>query len=1033
MKKFLIKLISMLLLVAMLLPLAVACSEEPPPQNNENEGGEGGEGEGNQTQTAATIDIKQVGTTEKVILDPATTTVTQDERILKIEEIDGIPVFRWNVQYQNIGIGFPETIEDFVGYYYLEFSVYSPTKTNATIKIQPNGARAAQPIVLDFEGWMKYRIRTEEFQAYYPTPDITGMSFYFDSGTRENLTVYISEIKLVTPKYELVVPEGIDVNDSAIYDEIVDNYRNRLVGDSSVLDIPEYQTKVSSLNNRAQTNWDSFKDTYTDNAEAGVVFGIPMDGVDPTGIDKDPVTGKVKKLGTNIKLYYEKLRYMAEGYAAKGDLHKNPELLADIKKGLEYGYKYYYGEEVLQGVCYGDWFPWQISIPGEIVNILVCIHGDIDQALIDKYLAPFHRLVNHPRGAASNMLNTARYLIGSAVLRKDAYMLAETLELIQNEYQYVDLLELDAREIRDGGFYSDGSFVQHTGTPYTYAYGIGMLHSIADIGVITVGTAFEKQNEVTEHQYEFLFNAFLTTTYDVNGMNSLAGRCVDQHRMERDSFLSVFSGAILIRSYAPERWKAKYDALVKHLLIRLDTLYHNPWIDSIPISMLDCLSLVNDDSIAPLEALNETIVFHNMDRVIQHNENYGVALSLCSTRILKYESINAANELGWYHGDGMIYIYTDGYDYGFHHTGAVNPYLMAGTTVNLAPRVERCIYPAMYNSSPYAGGVSQGLYGASGFILGYDEEKALASGTFESAEATRISAKKSYFYFDNEIVCLGSDIYDESGYDVVTTVENRLWEIQWFADGYHTDADVLYVGGEQVTPEIQNNPKSDTCAIPSIDAMTSLDARTMWFGNMGGYVFLGNEEVYYRVVANAPNAKGSETNGSSFKYLEVVINHGVGDKNIENNRYSYVYLPEATVQETEDYYSNPDVMILSRNSTAHAVIEKKLGVIGCVFFERSGKGTTVENLAPEASSVKKITSKDACTVIVGKNADGSYTISVSDPTQLDNELMLDIEITGITEVVSANTRVTAKVENGVARLTVRVDGSLGAAFNVTVK
>ena len=1026
MKNKFLRLISLLLLLAMLLPLAVACSDDPPPPENPPNNDE----EGNQPETKpTTISVKQVSSEEKILLSPETANILSNN--VTVDSTLGEKMFKYKVASGTTAIASNESVKNFVGYYYLEFSIYCPKKAGATIKIQPGGAKAFQPVVLDFEGWMKFRIRTEEFHAYYAVPDVNGIKISFDSGSTGQ-EIYISEFKLTTPKYELVVPEGIDINDPAIYKEIVDNYRNRLTGDSSVVDIPEYAAKVKSLTSRSQTNWNLFKDTYTDNAEAGVVFGIPMDGVDPTGIDKDPVTGKVKKLGTNIKLYYERLRYMAEGYAAKGDLHKNTELLADIKKGLEYGYKYYYGEEVLQRICYGDWFPWQISIPGEIVNILTCIHGDIDQALIDKYLAPFHSLVNHPRGAASNMLNTARYIIGSAALRKDAYMLAEALHLIQNEYQYVDLLELDAREIRGGGFYSDGSFIQHTGTPYTYAYGISMLHSIADIGFITVGTAFENQNEITEHQYEFLFNAFLPTTYDVNGMAALSGRCVDQHSMERQSILSVFSGAIIIRCYAPERWQAKYDSLIKHLINRLETKFHQPWTNTVPIFALDVLSFPEDDSIKPLEDLYGTYVFHNMDRVMQHNEDYGVALSLSSTRILKYESINAQNELGWYHGDGMIYIYTDGYDYGFHHLGAANPYLMAGTTVNLAPRVERCIYPAMYNSSPYAGGTSQGIYGASGFILGYDETKAMNSGTFESTKATRISAKKSYFYFDNEIVCLGSDIYDESGYNVITTVENRLWELWWGTDGYHFDADVLYVGGEQVNPTIQNFPKSDTCTVPDIEAMTSLDARTMWFGNMGGYVFLGNEEVYYRVVNNAPNAKGSEVNGSSFKYLEVVIDHGKSTNgNLDDSNYSYVYLPEATVQETESYNQNPDIEILLRSDTTHAVLEKKLGIVGCVFFEDFSDAVEVDS---ESTAVSYIEAETPCAVMISKNADGSYTVSVSDPTQSYSNIKLSVSIDGISEITNADGNVNGSISGGTLNINVKnAKDNAGGTFSITVK
>ena len=1023
MKKFLIRLLSFLLIVTMLLPLAVACKKDPPPNDDDDDNTQSGDPE---PSSPKTVSVKLASTEEKTLINPETADIRS--KYVTVDDSLGQKTLKWEAVRGTTTILSTETVKSFVDYYYLEFSVYCPQVTKETIKIQPLGAKHSQPVVLDFQGWMKFKIRTEEFQAYFPCPDVTGIYLIYDGS--EPLTVYVSEIKLTKPKYELVVPEGININDPSIYNEIVAKYRNRLVGDLCVSDTPEYQAKVNSIEGGKNKYWKLFKDTYTDDAAAGVVFGIPMDGVDPTGLDKDPITGKVKKLGTNIKLYYEYLREMAEGYACvKGQNYHDPELLSDILKGLEYGYKYYYGEEIIAGINYGDWFPWQISIPGEIVTILVCIQPSISQEQINKYLTPFVTLMTHPRGAASNMLNVAKYLIGAGALLKDAYIIAETLELIQNEYQYVDLLELEAREIRDGGFYSDGSFVQHTGIAYTYAYGSGMLSSLGEIGFITVGTAFERQNEVTEHQYEIIFNAFLPTTFDVNGTFSLHGRCIDNHTMERNTYLGVFVAAMLIRSYAPERWKAKYDSLVKYMINQLDEKFHEPWENRVPIYALDCIALANDSTVTPLTQPEQTVVYKYMDRVTQHTGKYGVALSLSSTRIYKYESINANNELGWYHGDGMLYIYTDGYDYGFHHFGYANPYLMAGTTVNLAPRKEQCIYPAYYNTNPFAGGVSQGKYGASGFILGYPED----APAFNNANDTKISAKKSYFFFDNEIVCLGSDIKDESGYNVITTVENKLWKLRWTNVSWDTNEKALYDGDERVTPTVQTNGLTDTCTVPDISMMTELQSRTMWFEKTGGYVFLGNDEVYYRVIKNYANAKGTEYKGSdsgSMEFLEIVINHGIGNSSLDG-KYAYLYLPEATLDETNAYNANPDVEILLRSDTTHAVLEKKLGIVGCVFFEDFSDAVELDS---ESTAVSYIESETPCAVMISKNADGSYTVSVSDPTQSYSNIKLSVSIDGISEITNADGNVNGSISGGTLNINVKnAKDNAGGTFSITVK
>ena len=159
--------------------------------------------------------------------------------------------------------------------------------------------------------------------------------------------------------------------------------------------------------------------------------------------------------------------------------------------------------------------------------------------------------------------------------------------------------------------------------------------------------------------------------------------------------------------------------------------------------------------------------------------------------------------------------------------------------------------------------------------------------------------------------------------------------------------------------------------------------------------------------------------------------YGHGSGNVSGGKYTYVYLPEASVSETEGYYENPDVEILARKSSVHAVIEKTLGVIGCVFFDNNG--ASVSSSYTDASAVTKITSENSCSVIIGKNADGSYTVSVADPTQLNLSVKLTVAISGITEIVSADERISATVSDGVVTLTVNTAGTRGETFDVTVK
>jgi hyaluronate lyase len=460
------------------------------------------------------------------------------------------------------------------------------------------------------------------------------------------------------------------------------------------------------------------------------------------------------------------------------------------------------------------------------------------------------------------------------------------------------------------------------------------------------------------------------------------------------------------------------------MIDQLSAKNHSNWKGSIPLFAIESTVALMSDSTVTYEPYLATKVMRNMDRVVHHGTKYGVALAMSSTRMYKYEAINANGELGWYLGDGALYLYTDGYDYGFHHFDYSNPYLVAGTTVNLAQRNEVCITPSFNNANPFAGGTSQGLYGAAGFILSNPEN----APTFADSNAKKITAKKSYFFFDNEIVCLGSDINDVSGKRVITTVDNRLWSLRWTKDGYLFDMGELVIDGQKVESATVIRKEEHNTAIPTLNTMTKLNSRAMWFKNMGGYVFLDNSDVYYQVAANPINKIITAGTGTR-DYLEIVIDHGVGDGSLENNAYAYLYLPELSAAETESYAQSPDVAIVRRNNKTHAVIEKTLGIFSCIVFDADSF-----NVNNDATNIKSVDAQTPLALMVSKDESGQTLISVSDPTQTYRQIIIDLEIDGISQVVSADENVEASISGGILSITVKnAKETPGASFNLTVK
>jgi hyaluronate lyase len=328
------------------------------------------------------------------------------------------------------------------------------------------------------------------------------------------------------------------------------------------------------------------------------------------------------------------------------------------------------------------------------------------------------------------------------------------------------------------------------------------------------------------------------------------------------------------------------------------------------------------------------------------------------------------------------------------------------------------------NSSPFAGGVAQGKFGVAGYIVGYNSS-AMSSGTFIEEADTKITARKSYFMFDNEIVCVGTGINDFSGDNVITVVENRKWGSD----------DLLYIDG---TPLFE-----------PATAQTTISARTMHFSNMGGYVFLRAEAakpydgatLTYQKASHVPLPSVSTGQfdatsilGVKKDFLEIIINHGIGDGNVENNKYVYAYLPEATVQETADYYEDPDTELLAYLDDIHAVIEKELGIVAANFFvEGSSRSISVANKFHTYTNVREISSETPCSVMISKNEAGETVITVSDPTMTYRNTILDIELSSLNSVVSKDDKIDAQIDGNILHLNISTLNSSGTGFTVIVK
>src|SRR5262249_26343386 len=137
--------------------------------------------------------------------------------------------------------------------------------------------------------------------------------------------------------------------------------------------------------------------------------------------------------------------------------------------------------------------------------------------------------------------------------------------------------------------------------------------------------------------------------------------------------------------------------------------------------------------------------------------------------------INQENLKGWYTGDGMTYLYNqDQGQYSDDFWPTVNQYRLPGTTVDTRSR-SSCSGQSYASPKSWVGGTDLWDVGVSGMEL--------------KAYGSSLTARRSWFMFDDEIVALGAAINSTDSAGVETIVENRKLD----ADG----SNALTVNGEQ--------------------------------------------------------------------------------------------------------------------------------------------------------------------------------------------------------------------------------------------
>ncbi|QIL40259.1 chondroitinase [Pedobacter sp. HDW13] len=306
---------------------------------------------------------------------------------------------------------------------------------------------------------------------------------------------------------------------------------------------------------------------------------------------------------------------------------------------------------------------------------------------------------------------------------------------------------------------------------------------------------------------------------------------------------------------------------------------------------------------------------------------YTFSVQASSNRTLRTERGNNENILGKFLPDGATNIQRSGSEYA-NLVPVWEWDKIPGTTSRDYPDDEGATIRKDWGipgTTKFSGGVSDGVYGVSCYDLNYDS----------------LQAKKAWFFFDREVVCLGAGIKSEAPEKITTTI-NQAWS-----------------RGAVISSSGEKNEQGVWAVHDSI-----------------GYIFPEGGQVEISNVAQAGSwyriNQFQSKNELKHNVFKIWINHGTKP---QNERYQYIVIPGTTVAEIKKY-NRSMIQILKNTATLQAVKHRDLNMLQAVFYT---PGTLEYDGA--SLSVDK-----PCTVYIKNLNTKTPVLYIADPAQ-ENQLI----------------------------------------------
>ena len=603
---------------------------------------------------------------------------------------------------------------------------------------------------------------------------------------------------------------------------------------------------------------------------------------------------------TPIK-HWDSLMTLSQAYVTRGSQYYHDQKLAQsIKQALRYWLKVKPYSK--------NWWGNKIAMPKRLGCLLLMLENEnnILEPELRKHLIKYWEdnslALSSQTGA--NKVDVAIHYLYRACFTKNKALMKEAVDA---------LLEPLAYTMKEG-IQHDLSYHQHGPQLYIGGYGSVMLHGIMETSKFLEGTEFALSGEKLEILSRFVRETYLPSIRGDHMSWTVLGRGVTRERATLQRGLDRMARRLMVMD--PEH-KREYQETIDRAVGKKGPGY----------------------GVAP-----RSRVYYRSDYVRHQREGFFYDIRMVSNRTDRNESGNGEGLKVYFLSDGGSALMMTGREY-VEIFPVWDWAAVPGTT---CPQVDSIPHDSDWGKigkNSFVGGASDGRYS----VVAYqyrDHDFGINS-----------SARKSWFLFDREIVCLGSDLQSTNGAPLATTINQCLWD------------------GKAIVREQGRSQEVNTLGYEA----KGKQACWILHGGAGYYIPQGNRATV-RIRQQQGRWKDINANHSD-RLIEkdvflLQLDHGV--RPVEAS-YSYIIVPGLTQEkELEAYLSetrNSGVEILQNSKDLQAVYHEGLDILQVVFWEPGSfdfRGGTFQVDQP-------------CILMMKRSPAEGITFYITDPTgKLEN-------------------------------------------------